>query len=81
MDSLTKELKAFIEDMENPVAVDNGDGTSKIKSGDDSVDVDGVSNESLDDFMAQSHYGDRVEHGRLRHNRQFEVRDNTLYIN
>ena len=80
MESIAKELTAFMQEMENPVAVDNGDGTSSIDS-DSSSSVDNLPTESIEDFISQSYYGDKIEHGVMRHKRKFEVKDNILHIN
>jgi len=78
MKPITDEILAFMEIMENPVAVENGDGTCDIES--DSGDVENIDEDSLEDYLQHSRYGDNIQHGVLRHKRKFEVKDGVLYV-
>ena len=75
--SLEKELTAFMEKMDNPVAIDNGDGTSDIQE-ESGESVEGVSNETLEEFLTHSYYGEKIAHDTMRYKRKFEVDDNNI---
>lgn len=81
MKSIAEELKAFLEVMENPVAVDNQDGTSEIKSDSSSCDVDNIPNATLENYLDMSRYGENSQHEVIRHKRKFDVRNGILYVN
>ena len=77
--SFADDIASALEILENPSAVDNGDGTCSIQS-DNTEDIEDLNNESVEKFLDFARYGDNVQHGSMRHNTEFKVENNTLYL-
>lgn len=77
--SLMDDIESALEILQNPEAVDNGDGTCSIQS-DNTDDIDDLNSDSVEKFLDYSRYGDNVQHGSMRHNTEFKVDNGTLYL-
>jgi len=74
-----EEIQAAMEVLDEPKAVENGDGTSVVtdSTGFCSEDMD---TESLDEFLSYARYGNEVQFGSFRHNRDFIVKNGRLFV-
>lgn len=73
------EITAYMENIENPMAIDNLDGTSDIVS-DGITQLENIPNDSLEQYLEYSDYGNDRKHDQMRYNRRMTTRDNKLII-
>ena len=73
------DISAAMEVLESPMVFDNGDGTSSVEDADGSA-VQDLDSESLEEFLDLARYGEEIQHGSYRNNRDFSVEDNKLYV-
>lgn len=78
-ESFLDEIQSALDILDEPVAFDNGDGTSSIEDSTGAA-VDNIDNESLDQFLDYARYGTEIQHGSYRNNTDFQVRDGKLFL-
>lgn len=80
-DNFLDEIAATMSLMEEPVAYhDPESGTSSVVDLNSGNSVDNIESENLDEYLEYARYGSNVQHGVLRHMRDFTVQNGNLIL-